>query len=37
MKALRSAGVETIAPKAHAPLGLRNVETSWSATPGAVT
>ena len=35
MKAFRSRGVETIAPEAQAPLGLRKVETSWGSSPGA--
>jgi hypothetical protein len=37
MNALRSEGVETTAPDAHAPLGLRNVVTSWSCSPDATT
>jgi hypothetical protein len=37
MKADRSAGVETIAPEAHAPLGLRKVVTSWGRAPGSTT
>jgi len=35
MNALTSAGVETTAPDAHAPLGLRNDVTSWSSCPGS--
>ena len=35
MKALRSRGVETIAPEAQAPLGLSRVETSSGFSPGA--
>ena len=35
MNLLRSAGVETIPPDAHAPLGLRKVLTSVGLLPGA--
>jgi hypothetical protein len=35
MKALSSAGVETTPLDAHATLGLSDVVTCWSSSPGA--
>ena len=37
MNAPRSAGVETMAPDAQAPLGLRNVVTSCGGLPGSTS
>src|SRR6516165_6731722 len=37
MKVPRSAGVETMAPDAHAPLGLRNMVTSCGGLPGSTS